>query len=339
MGNRIKYEKMYNSQFKEDFIENYYNKEDSKKVVANVFYKSALTEQILEKDLCLFTSGEIASVIRSLELTTYSSVRSVGSTIKAYLDWAYENNIKPSNLNVMNTVDDLWYKKLINETNQLFWTKEYILNVVNNIPDYQDKALIMLVFEGVYGKKLSEIRTLKWSNIDRILNCARVFDENGNERKVYLTNETIELVKTAKDNSHYIRLDGKSLNLVDNDYIFRNTTNGRSLADNPISQIQLLNRMSAIAEYINMPKFTPNNIRKSGMLYVYYQKLLEKNNGKLDYNYSNNNVDLTKQELEEAIAEKYDWSLLTLKNKYEFYNTATYKKRFLNIENVLELYK
>lgn len=280
----IKYDSMYNPEIKKEFIESSYPSDDSKKVVANVFYKTYLTEYALGTDLCNFNEEQLSSVMFSLELTTLYSARGVGSTIKSYIDWCYIKGIRSSNLNIMYTVDDNWYKKTLDKTKKLLFTKDFIKKTVANLKDYQDKVLIMLLFEGVYGKRLSEIRYLKLSDIDEKTNIATVYDNEGTtERKIQLTPETVELVKIADMQGHYTNVEGKTFTLIDNNYVFRNTTKGRSEVNKTMSQVQLINRLSKIAEMIEMPKFNPNNINRSGMLYVYYQELLKKNNGKLDY--------------------------------------------------------
>lgn len=335
----IKYDKMYNSERKKEFIESSYNTDDSKKVVANVFYKSYYTEVALNTDLCDFNEGQLSSAMFSLELTTLSSAKGVGSTIKSYIDWCYLKGLRRSNLNIMNTVDDNWYKNTLDKTKKLLFSKEFIEETVDNLKDYQDKALIMLLFEGVYGKRLSEIRNLKLSDIDEETNIATVYGEDNTKgREVQLTPETVELVKNADIQGHYTNVEGKTFELIANDYIFRNTTKGRSEVNKTMSQVQLINRLSKIAEMIEMSKFNPNNINRSGMLYVYYQELLNKNDGKLDFDFVNNNKDLSKAEVENAIAEKYNWSLLKSSKGYTFYNTSNYRKSFLNIENVLDIY-
>lgn len=340
---KIEYKDMYNQELKERFLHECYHTEESRKVVANYFYVSYLTENdVLNKDLSAMSEEELASVIKSLDLKTIYSVKNAISYFKNYISWAIKNGERKNMINPLSNVDDEFCKKLINNSDASYWSKEFIIeDVIPNIEDAQDKALIMLIFEGVYGKQLSEIRYLKWSDIDKETKIATVYNNEGTkERKIEISDELIDILRLAESSATYTNVYGKKFDLVDTDYIFRKTTRGKSSENEnePIKQIQLLNRLSKIQEALGIPRFKPNNIYKSGMLYTYYQELLRKNDGKLDFNYANRNKDLKKNEVENAIAEKYNWTLLVSKRGYTFYNTSNYRKSFLNIENVLDIY-
>lgn len=344
MGETV-YKEMYNQELKEKFLNESYGNDLSRKVVANYFYVSRLTEQVLNRDLCDMSEDEIASVIKSLDLKTILSVKSAGSYIKNYITWAIGKNERSSSINPLVNVDDNWYRKLVNDSDASFWTREFIVDdVLPNLNDYQDKSFIMLLFEGVCGKRLSEIRNLKLSDINLDTNMVTVYDENDAEgREVELSENTIELLIKANGAQTYKNIYDREYDLVKTEYVFKKTNIGMSskkvYPKEKMQQNPLINRLRKIQEAFEIPRFKAKNINKSGMLYEYYKRVLEKNNGALNFESVKLNKDLTKKEIENFIGKKFNWTLLSTAEGYTFYNTSQYKNAFLNLETVLKLYK
>lgn len=342
----IRYREMYNSDLKQKFIESKY-KGDSQNVKANTFYKSQLIESDLQQDLNSMSIENLIRTIKSLDLSSYDSVKNETSLIKVYIDWCYENAYISSDFNGAYIIhnDDVLIWDMISKTHQTLWTKEDIDMMIEKIDDKRLKAVIQLTFEGVFGKESAELRNLKITDILEDGNTLRLIDEDGTSRELSVSDKAIQLIKEANEYMMCIDSSGEKRQLEPSEYVLKKavitTTKGvRSpVKEDRLTNSQLLNRLKSYNTQYNTIKFTLTNIANSGMLYLYY-KAFKKKNGK---NFSMKNLSnleaLTNKEIENLLATRYSWTLQKNSKGTNFYNTGSMKTKLLNKINLSEVYK
>ncbi|WP_137743353.1 tyrosine-type recombinase/integrase [Robertmurraya siralis] len=319
---------MYNMEIKEEFLRSQYS-EDTAKIARYVFYYSYLIEKTLNKDVFEFTIDELGSVIANSNPTSIVVARSRGSIISQYLNWAYDNNYRVSNINPLQNITDDWYSQFIDKNIKQFISIKELNEIVSGLVNYQDKIIPVLLFHGVYGTQSSEIRNLKLSDIQADGTTVRLYDDRKGERFITLDKEVIEMLIQAANESSYYHKNGLTAisrwaqsDLLESDYIVKMAKKGRGSEGKRVSQTIIIKRVDLIAEYFGMPDLTPKSINRSGMLY-YASKLIgvKEKLSQQDFNVIGDRFNLTKME----------------SNGHIYYN-STYLSSYINKENIDRLY-
>lgn len=144
----------------------------------NMLFKKILPlEDKLGKDLKDFNYEDLLQLLPYIKSTSYQSINVKWTLLKKYME--HNNNLNYTKI----TQDNL--KQYIEEKILRYVTREQLLNAVNNCLDNaQDKAIVMLLFEGVMGKGYSDLVTLKTEDIDFENNLIRLED-----RTIYIHDE------------------------------------------------------------------------------------------------------------------------------------------------------
>ncbi|GIN22577.1 phage lytic cycle repressor MrpR family protein [Siminovitchia fordii] len=327
--------KMYNEDIKKRFLHDYYKNETTRKVVEYIFYYSYGNEAPLGKDLYDFSLDEVGATIANSRPKSLNVAATRGNFISQYISWAIENNLRTSNIHPMQSLSREWYKQFIDKDIKQFISKRELDYVDDNLVNIQDRIVLRLLFEGVYGTECSELRNLRWSDVEEEAGKVKLYDDVKGERFIYLGKDVIELIRKAYySNEDYHNKNGtveeRSLTsqIVDSEYVVRNLKRGRVREGERVSQITILNRIKMIAELFNLPDITPKSLSRSGMIYMAYEILKNKPDGAL-------------KELEyedfEKIAIKYNLTPNTI-NNHTYYNSA-YMKQFINERNIKKLYE
>lgn len=153
------------------------------------------------------------------------------------------------------------------------YTPSEIEEIVESLINYQDKALVLLVYSGLYDKDFQTIRFLKEYQIfeDRII-------ANNNE---YMINKyTYDILEKAKTEMVYEKYDSAdSFNLRGrNGYLIRGKISPRTTKDY-ISSITLKKRFDALSKYLEDEDFTPVALKNSKLVYDMTKLEYEHNNG------------------------------------------------------------
>lgn len=319
---------MYNRDLKENFLSNYDG--ETRQTYSYVFIQSYRLEFQYEKDLKDFEKDELKELLKRAKKSTVRSVRSFASMIKKYIQWAIENGYKDSNLNPMSTFTRKDYEECVDK-NKMFISEQELIEIEEMLDNYQDKLIVRLPFEGIYGEEASEMLNLTVNDIDFKNRQIKVKNKKGQERVLKLQDRDrlFRILEEAINEKVYYaksgyKEDGRGTNkykLVDTEYVIKNTVAPRTTQPNSILTIR--KRLGIIKDITGMKYLTLTNINRSGMIRMAYD-LWKKRGG-----------ELINEQLAE-VAEHFGINTV-VNNGYEGYNYYELRE-FINSENIYDLY-
>jgi hypothetical protein len=319
---------LYNEEIKEKFLSEY--EEDTRVAYRYVFVKSADIENILQKDLYNFNEAEIKELLCHANRSTVESVQSFASMINKYIQWAIENGYKYSNINPMSTFTREDYEECVDHNKKMYISEQELIEIEEMLDNYQDKVIVRLAFEGIYGEEASEMLNLKAYDVDFENKQIKVKNKDGQERILNLQgrDRLFRILERAINEKVYYakagyKEDGRGVNeysLVDTEYVIKNTVAPRT--QQPNSVLTIRKRLGLIKDITGMHYLTLTNIYRSGMIRMGYE--LYKRDG-----------ELTNKQLAE-IAEHFGVRKY-INNGYETYNYHALRK-FINKDTIYELY-
>lgn len=324
--------KMYNEEIKEDFLQYLISDEEytdeTVHVFRFVFYKSYDTEEVLNKDLYDFNMNELKQVLLDANKSTLNSVRSFGSMIKKYIDWAIHNGLVNSNINPMDMFTTKDYEECMDKNKKLFISEDELIEIEDQLINFQDKVIFRLLFEGVNGYEVSEIIYLTKNDIDYANRQLRLYDKKNGERYIQVSERCLEIIEKAIDETKYYGRNREKLSergksefqYLDTDNVIKNTITGRT--SKGADKTTIYRRISMVKDVLGMPYLTVKNVWRSGMI-------------KMAVDLFKQDGELTNEQLAK-IAQHFGINKIT-NNKYEMYNYHA-MRQFINRENILELY-
>jgi len=324
--------KMYNKEVKEAFLQYLIDEEgftdETIHVFRFVFYKSYDVEDILQKDMYDFNMGELKQVLLSANKSTLNSVRAFASMMKKYIDWAIRTGLTNSNINPMEmfTVSD--YEECIDKSRKLFISEEELIEIEDQLVNYQDKVILRLLFEGANGYEVSELINLKKCDIDYTNKQLKLYDDKNGERFITVSDRCLDIIERAINEKVYYAKNGEKeskhgkseYEYFETDHVIKNVLAGRTKGK--AEKTVVYRRMNMIKEIFDMPHLTIKNVWRSGMIKMAVD--LYKEEGELT------NKQLAK------IAEKFGINKI-VNNGHVVYNFHA-MRQFINRENILELY-
>jgi hypothetical protein len=285
-----------NKSFKEEFlnliednytiIENGETKDSMLKKYYTAFGKRQLGqfENIYGKDIYNFTKNELLDAYATLGFSDISSIRSLNSVVKKYIDYAYNKvDVKVITPATSLIVEDDLYKclsqlkrdsKYMTEK-ELYESLEYMLNEL-------DQCMVMSLWEGIKGDKFTELinlqkddfnyeqsyiqvgnRKIKLNEIQREIFSAAI---NQTEYKKMIKGEK-KLAKISDDNNKQSLL-YNTYPMYESEYIFRNIVYKGKIAKTPIlDDMAIKNRITEIKKQIDRRHWTAVTIYVSGVVY------------------------------------------------------------------------
>lgn len=323
---------LYNEDTKEQFLNEQYDNEKSREVVRYAFFNAQPLEFTKNKDLYDFTKDEVMELLYSSSPANAQVAANTASLIRTYHRWANEKYLRASNLQVLDVEDLSFYERFVDHSLKQFISKQEMEDMMDKLVNTQDRALLYLLFTGVYGHQLSEIRNLTLEDVNRETCELTLTDDKKGQRKLIVDKELIDLLVETDNDLVYLTNNGVSFNkkikerqLQDSKYIIKPAVLSNNKADAKCSQPTIINRVDGIKDFFKLPNLKPKTINRSGMLYMANNFRLQRENG-----------ELTREDYEE-IGDRYNWS--KHKNgKGETYNYTHYVNSFLNDRNMDELY-
>lgn len=311
---------MYNPEIKERFLKNY--PPQTQITYKRVFLKSEYMEELLGKDLYEFNLSEIEDVLYHMNPKTMPASLLNGRTLTAYISWAIEQGLRSNTINPLKAFSSSYFDKFIDKSLKLYFNDSEIRQIEDGCNNPQDAVIIRLLFEGVNGKYYSELRNLKKQDVD-FDNCILTLtDQDGEQRKLKVSQRAIDLIGKAIEQKHYWKRNGEVdptsnvreyTDLVDNDYVIRPSNTKVEDVNSPIKKNVLFRRIRMISDVFGLPYLAANNITKSGIIYLAKEKVKE-----------GWNVDT---KLYKEIAQRFN------------YNNFYRLKDFVNKENLTDLYE
>ena len=140
----------------------------------------------------------------------------VSEILKAYCN---EYNIKWDNSALVGiNKDELWESIRAEKGLKRYFSEKKYRSIIDYLDkdvlfdgnDLYYKTLFMAIYEGMYNKSLTEIKNLRLSDIDLDNNIATLYDDDGNSRKLEISEELKNnLVELSKVNVWY-KIQGRS---------------------------------------------------------------------------------------------------------------------------------
>lgn len=272
---------MYNSDIKEKYLDTV--SEAVAHQLKPLFSKSEITENLYSKDIYDFTSVQILELIRSYDQTTIGSVKRTLSLLSMYIDWAASYNLSKGTVNLARTIstDELYEclgdKKLYISFSELEDMQDKLLN-------YQSKAVLRCLFEGISGLAHSELLSLSKQQIEEAMlndNVLKLHDKKNGIRKLKVSSDCLVIALNASKETKYKLKNGraegqtKEVSLAENDYVIK-TKKTRSKHDGEAGKHIVTNLITDISDFFKINFLTPNTIVRSGHLYRAYQLYKEK---------------------------------------------------------------
>lgn len=281
---------MNENNLKERFLNELELKENTITNYRRIFDIAKIIEEKYNKDVKDFTLEEIEEVLYSFKANKRNTVETYGRIISSYLNWCKDNNYIQNN--VMKSLKPNDFQKYVID-NEKYITIEDLVYYEDGLENEQDAVILRLLFIGVGGKGLSEIRNLKKTDLNGnklLLTNTLAEDKFGRPikfttREIEIDDRTRNLIERASEQITYLKKNGTVeegtnirpfTDLIDNEYVVRasHTKNNNSFA--PIDKFVIYRRIEIMNEYFGV-NFTTKFIQRSGMIHIAKQILKENN--------------------------------------------------------------
>jgi hypothetical protein len=269
-------ETFYNNKIKLKFLHRYPS--NTQTPYARILEKSLKYEDKYNKDLSLFTLSELENVLYELEPLTESASHVNGRIISTYIDWCIDNSETSAKNNELKTLPMDYFIRFVDKELELYFTRATIEKINWDCKNPQDAVIIKLLFEGIQGESLSEIRNIKKEHVRQAIdnnNILIVYNEDNSKRKVKLTQSTMDLLEKAMIQEEYVKRNGDIqdesvgllTNLVSNDYVIRTSITRTDEKNRPVDKMVIYRKIKMINEVLGYPYLTAKNIVRSGIIY------------------------------------------------------------------------
>lgn len=266
--------------YNEDIKNEYLNTLDNEIIYHStvlLFRKSESVERVLGKDIYEMTYNELEDVAYALKNTSSNAVYNNVLKIENYIKWASDNGYRKGNLNPLENTNKVeWSKKFVATRENYYFSRKDILDMMDELENNPDKAILLALFEGIKGKGFSEILNLKMSDITQQdgINWVRLYDDAGKERDLEISDELVYVLeKTDRQREYYAnngdnKKTGKNVAsvYVPSDKIFKKTTRGNQ-SDNELTFTFINRKFIFYKEFFEMKFLKPKHITDSGIMH------------------------------------------------------------------------
>jgi len=312
--------------WKQEFLDEI--NEATAKSYARIFGITAGKEEDKRKDINAFTLEELEEILFDFQANNRNTIESYARIISSYLNWSVQRGYSKKNPLADLRPDD-FEKYLTNEEEYL--PERKIRRYEGDCVNAQDAVILRLLFIGVGGKQMSEIRNLKKKDVDktnkrlRLVNSLKE-DDMGmpikeSIRYLDIDDRTLNLIEKAIGQTTYTKKNGEMeenkhmrsfTDLVSNDYVIRASITKTDECNAPVDKFVIYRRLQVLAETLGIDGLTAKYIQRSGMMY-YANQMIE------------GEQELALDDLK-IIADRF--------NMKSYHNL----KGFLNVENVRRTY-
>lgn len=280
---------IFNAEVKNAYLEEMINDghitEYSSVRYERIFKKTQQKEEELNKDLNEFTVEEMEDVLTSFEANNRNTVETYARIISSYLNWCVAKGYIEKSI-LADFTPDMFEKYLTNS--EVYFTDKQLRRYEDRCENYQDAVIIRLLFMGVGGKQMSEIRNLEKTHIDRKNNKLKLInslsvDKKGlpikfTTRDLPVDDRTIELIDGAIRQQTYVKRNGflketennnvrPFTDLVRNNYVVRASITKTENWNVPVDKFVIYRRLQTIAETLPVEDLTAKFIQRSGMVF------------------------------------------------------------------------
>lgn len=277
---------MYNESIKEAYIE-YKTKEViiDKFLLPNIFKKTSLFEDILQKDLSEFTLQEIINMYKTLNFDSLDALIAFNSNINLYTQYCLERGLVSNNQNIYKEIEPAMLSLCINQSmvSRQIISRTELLLLFNKLLNARDIFIILAVFEFGKGKKnFEDIVNACFSDIDRRTNTMKLHSG----RIVHVSDKLIEIAEESSQTDEYYCLHRASKKLINDGTIIKRNINSKSsqeytLGRNVYASLVRSFSILGIDQYM-----TANKLAISGQIQMIKDKSKKLNISPKDYIYS-----------------------------------------------------
>ncbi len=280
---------MYREDVKNEFLSKY--PEDTQRTYKRIFLKSYMLESMWGKDLCDFNQEEVEQLLTALSPLTIAASKANLSTVNSYINWCIPNytsrqtNISP--LEFLKSNKD-FIKKFVDESIQLFISKQELDVISSQLINPQDSAIIQALFNGITVQQLQHMKKTDINDDNTVFlrdDDGEFIKDNdtGEISKLPVSEDCINHLQKAAESKFYHVKNGEpsenskidTVELAENDYVFRVSKTRNKSPLEPIAYHVISRRVKEISKFISNPYLTPKNIFKSGYVYEGYKLWVE----------------------------------------------------------------
>ncbi|MEK4025426.1 phage lytic cycle repressor MrpR family protein [Sporosarcina sp. FSL W7-1283] len=268
-------EKFYNYEIKKEYLESL-NNEILENVVGYLLRNTAKTEKTEGKDLYDMTLEEIESVLYSLKPSSEKAAYSNTLKISDYIDWAFDQGYRKSNITPLSLVDKTeWSKKFVAHYTRMFFTREEILDMCDALHNYVDKAVLLATFEGIGGKGYKELLNLRVKDIEEDVDqiFLTVYESENESRKIEISSKLANFLRAADTEDTYVSGNGEAIvskasysKYEDSEYVFKKSRRGKQSTE--LNNFYVLRKFTFFKDFFGMTYLRAKDIRASGMMYL-----------------------------------------------------------------------
>lgn len=329
--------------------------ESQKTYVMFLLKKMSAHEKSVGEPLYNQTTVNIESFLYSLQpLTRQTSYKGLGYVVR-YMRFAIEQGVKNTNMILIESSFE-YADKFVPQNARTYITNDQLEAIIDNCQNYQDKVIFKLIFEGLKGAQLSELRFLKPNEVykKQLDGIEQYFlDINSSEknnRTVRITENLFYLCHYAAQQEQYLLNNGNEVeekifekrggeqDLVDSGYILKRSKIGKNAndLDSTISYHGLYSRMKRIMDYEEFAGIDPDYMKsgtlyQSGALYEAYRVI--------DKEYADGLLDAYTKEEKDELFKKVDYLSLRRKVLEKFiYIQSQKSKDLISLENMIKYY-
>lgn len=263
---------------KNAFVEDYYSDSVGTQNNVLVYFRKVQGYErhtSINKDMLFFNSKEWEYVLEELKvkIKSISSLSSLVSMIDKYRIWASDiESLNVDHVNIRDIIKEKGIERYIleNEMKSIITRKE-LYEIINNdiIYNIHDKVILMLMFEGVKGYEMEELRSLSINDCNATSLTLKTNEGQYISRIIKVPNSVIDMINKSHAETFYYLDNGNGENkhkrrkVKDTEYVIKFIGKNK-----PYDKIQLVTLRSRIAHMKNWSgiPFSPENITSSGML-------------------------------------------------------------------------
>lgn len=293
---------LYNPELKYRFLSEMIARESISEKTAKSYERvlgiTSLSEEVLQKDLHDFSLNEIEKILIGFKSKNKNALESYARIMTSYLNWSVASGLSSDNPLTQLRPSD-FFNYLTDEESYI--STKGLRKYEDKCANAQDSVIIRLLFEGVGGTQMTEIRNLQRSDVDVVNNRLRLvntleFGDNGlplkfTERYIHVEQRTINFIADALKQKTYVKRNGDMehynnirpyTDLVMNDYVLRTSITRTDNWSYPVDRHVVYRRLKAIADSLGVV-LTSKYIQRSGMMF-YASKLIDKESEKISIN-------------------------------------------------------
>lgn len=133
-----------------------------------LFETISVHEEMLEKDIFNFSKKQIITMYKLMNHSSYETLMVTHLNLKKYLVWAMQNNLV---IDGQDHFDEITSQELFGCINQIqlqqsIITRDEVISIVRKMTNYQDRFMVLGVFEGIKGNQFNDLAYATWSDFD-----------------------------------------------------------------------------------------------------------------------------------------------------------------------------